>query len=340
MFMGESHYQIVKRDHRENYGCKVIDSKKYKIKKPTIFCLGGNGCVSVKEANGFCKIAENLVGLNYKEDSDAGLVDLVDIVGIVYGAENSQKMNAYGLSNFCTGIFSGEEVDEFVNDILLPLCKDDDGNALPIEEACRNFSLITFFTYCYGAVALISLLYNLSVKLKALGYSDGEIHKLMGSTMQITYASLSFGCPVPTLEVVSKEDLTIGDFYYEKGCFSKGVNLIHHVANEYFGKKSKTRDFESIGIYSSRLRNFQKKGEDEHAVKIISRDKEWRSIYEDKNLDIVSQMVGYALAKSVVNSIDNSYSKKFVPKCSLLELLWDLDDIKSTYSEEELLIMK
>jgi len=336
--MFKKHFEIGKRNLKSENHWEILTE--YRITKPTIICLGGNGTISSREANNVCKIAEGLIGLKAQEGKEEATYDSVDVIGVVYGLEVSEIADRFGLNSFRAGKLSDDDIDEIINEMLLPLCFDDEGNLLDIDSACKNMSLITFFTYCYGATALFEIMYFFNKKLVNLGYSKEEVRKLLSCTAQVTFAPYTSAIFVPTIEIVSREDLSIGNYYDDMKCFVEGVNLVYQKEYTHMRGKSPSRHFDSLGIYSSKLLNNSRDVENEHVVTLIARDCNWASLYFDKNNDIVSQMVGYSLARFVANSIENANSDKKVDKISFVELLEELEDIKRKYTNEELKVRK
>ena len=92
--------------------------------------------------------------------------------------------------------------------------------------------------------------------------------------------------------------------------------------------------FDSIHIYSSSLRNGSKGNE--HNLSLLARDGGWNADYEP-NADCVSQMMAWALCRSVENGLDNKKSKTFVPKPPLEDLMEELENIKNDFTAEQLM---
>lgn len=60
----------------------------------------------------------------------------------------------------------------------------------------------------------------------------------------------------------------------------------------------------------------------------------WKSVVDSKKADCVSQMMSYALARSVANGMRNADSKTYQPKISMPKLLFEINTIKDTYKNE------
>lgn len=72
----------------------------------------------------------------------------------------------------------------------------------------------------------------------------------------------------------------------------------------------------------------------EHCVGIIERDMHWKSVVDSKNADCVSQMMSYALARSVANGMRNADSKTYQPKIPMSQLLEEMNSIKNSFQKE------
>ena len=170
--------------------------KNLKISKPLIICLSGNGTKTELEANGFCKLAESLLGDKSQE---------VDLLGVAYGVKDEQQSKR--------GELSSKDVELLVDNILIPLCKNEkNGELLSIEDCCRNLSLITFFTFCHGNKEVKNILEKFNERLEDKGLSKQDISILTQSLFEINYAKETDCVPCPQISVASAQD-TIGNVF-------------------------------------------------------------------------------------------------------------------------------
>lgn len=306
--------------------------EEYSPEKPVVVCVGGNGTVSENSANGVCKFVENYLQLLFKKNGMNHVYDYVDIIGAVYpSGDNPSK-----------GKFSKEDTDKFVDEFLIKLIQDENDELVPLNEACRRLSGVTFFTFCMGHLEVDKIMRAFYKELKVLGYSQQERDVLMLSTFEISYAPLTYGSVIPVMFVDSKQDEMLNSAWKNKETSIQidenlnGVAVKHEKYGDPLlsGVAVSEAIFDAIHIYSSKLRNNVE--EDEHNLSLLSRDGGWNAKYEP-NADCVSQMIAWALSRSVENGIDNKKSKKFVPKMTFEELMQELESIKNDFSEEQLM---
>ena len=108
-----------------------LDLGKFQLKKPIVICLSGNATINEESANGFCKMAERLLGLKLNTDSSEDIYEYVDLIGVSYAPYKKSG----------TGCLTDEEIDNMVDSIMLPLCVDNKGKALSIDQVCKNLSV-------------------------------------------------------------------------------------------------------------------------------------------------------------------------------------------------------
>ena len=74
-----------------------LDLSSYKMTKPIVICLSGNATINEREANGFCKTAENLMGLKLSSDNPEEIYEYADLIGVSYfnreGSETGRLTN-------------------------------------------------------------------------------------------------------------------------------------------------------------------------------------------------------------------------------------------------------
>ena len=304
----------------------------YNPNKPVVVCIGGNGTISEESANGMCKFVENYLQLLFKEKGINRVYDYIDIVGAVYPVQENNER----------GKFSKEDINDFVDGFLIKLLQDENDELVPLNEACRRLSQITFFTFCKGHFEVYKIMRAFYKELQVLGYSKQECDILMLSTFEVSYAPLIYASLIPVVYVDSKQDEMLNYVWKNKETKVQLDENLNGVAVKYerfgdpllSGVALSEAVFDSIHIYSSRLRNNVESNE--HNLSILSRDGGWNARYEP-NADCVSQMTAWALSRAVENGIDNFKSKKLVPKMPLEELMKEMEAIKKDFSEEELM---
>ena len=305
---------------------------KYSPDKHVVVWIGGNGTVLESYSNGGCKYIENFLQLLFKKNGVNRVYDYVDIIGAVYPTEGDSKK----------GKFSKEDTDNFVDNFMLKRVQNENEELLPLNEACRRLSGVTFFTFCRGHLELDKILRAFYKELNILGYSIEECNIMMLSMFEVSFAPMTYGSMIPALFVDTKQDEMLNSAWKNKQTASQFDDNLNGIAVKYerygdallSGVAVSEALFDSIHIYSSRLRN-NVEG-DEHKLSIVARDGRWDSKYEP-NADCVSQMIAWTLSRMVENGLENRKSKMFIPKPPLEELLLELESIKNYFSEEQLM---
>lgn len=158
-----------------------LDLADFKLKLPLIVCLSGSGTRTTADANGFCKLAESLLGEK---------AQLTTILGASYSFDEKKPPNT-------PAAFSDEEVNFLVEKVLLPLCQDKQGNLYPLDKCCKNLSLVTFFTFCHGSTETERIIQKLDEVLQSKGFSEEQVKQANASLLEISYDSevRSTSCP-------------------------------------------------------------------------------------------------------------------------------------------------
>lgn len=342
-----------KRDLNSIDHWKRLDLEKYSITKPTIICLGGNGTISERKANNFCKLAERLVGLKIESDNVYSSYNNVEVLGFSYGT-NAEDETA--------GQFDKDDINSIVSNLLLPLCLDTEGQRLDAEKASQNFSLVTFFSHCHGAREVANLTNVLNKKMLIAGYKQDEIDQIFGHTFQLSYCPNTDEAPIPTVRIDSYTDshnLDLPKIFKDSYGYTVDGIDIQYDAPGFFRKQKRWflthKNSDIISIVSSRLLNFKEPTIDPHTTDlqdpknrvqvvdehniydVFKRDPEtWADETGAKNADTVSQMAAHCLALNVANSMANYESNTLVPKLAFSDLKDYLEDIKLTYSQDEI----
>ena len=293
-----------------------LDLEEYKVEKPIVICLSGNATIDEKDANGFCKTAENLMGLKLSSDDPESIYEYADLIGVSYANREGRD----------TGALTQEDIDALVTNVLMPLCVDEMVQRLPLEQVCKNVSAVTFFSFCHGAIESFNICKTFNIKLiKELGFNGDETDKILTSMMEVSYSPRTTGCLTPRVSAYSARDTKNAAFLLDYDFAEQSVvtkEIKQDIKNKVF--------FDSIDIYAARLSEFNR---DEHGVNIIRRDTDWESMDKSANADCVSQMLGYALARAVANSINNFNSSTYIPKITMEQLLGEINDIQQAFEK-------
>ncbi|MBE5735531.1 MAG: hypothetical protein E7361_03705 [Clostridiales bacterium] len=319
----------------ENHWQK-LETKDFKINRPTMICLGGNGTIDERKANNFCKMAERLMSLRLDSTNDYSSFRNFDVLGFSYGVEKDGDT---------VGQFNSDDHCDIVSNLLIPLCVDNNGKRLSLAEACKNFSMLSFFTHCQGAKELNNIMGVAKKQMLIKGFSQEEITNIMSHSFQATYSPIQDEIYVPTVRVDSFTDslhMGMSRIYRETyGHKLNGVNIFYEPARTFRNQPSGYTHQDLLYIYSSRLLNTTENTDlrnirDEHyATGIIEMDKNWNNVSGAVNAEVVSKMLGYAMALNGARQISAYINEDFSP-ISLGTLKTDLDDILAGYNKEDL----
>ncbi len=322
---------LVKENHWE-----PLFVEDYVIDKPTVICLGGNATIDDLEANGFCKQAENMLGL-IKRGRFESISDRVDLLGFGYARHNSGEE---------TGELPLDFVDEFVDKVLLPLFSKD-GERLTFTMARKNMSKLSFFTYCQGQIEANKIMDSLDVKLSALGYDDYEIDAINNATINVAFAPLDDRANyMPTIRVLSLRDERVGGdvsqiLNKQEMASLDGICVRTDEAGTIYGTPRKRAISGSINVISSQLLNATGRTIDEHLASIVSRDNNWGikefannngDLVASGNADCISQIMSYALGLAIENGEKNMVSETYIPNTFYTTLPDEISSIVAGFS--------
>ena len=340
--MSQDRALFLRRDYSKEHHCELLNLDNFSSEKPIVLCLGGNATTTPSSANGFCKLPEHQLKLMFDGRDNSNVLNYVDLIGVSYPLANNSMF----------GRLAMEDVADIVDKMLMPRLLDKDGNKLTLDIACKNFSQVTFFSFCHGQSEAYYIGYELMCKLRNVGYTLTEVDKILNSTMHICYAGVNPKDIFPTVRVDSGYDRNNNmDWFVDGAEYFLGHELdgietrIEHKGDATCcGKSHSIRG--CLHIYSSKLRNDTIKDFNEHAAKLMDRDENWNARMKDtkgnfielgKNGDCVSQMMSWALCRAVENGLINAQSDTYIPKQTYEELKAELDSIQMAYTTEELM---
>lgn len=344
------------------YHMELVDSKNLTFDKPTVFCISGNGTNSEYEANALGSQAERYLDLLFKaeiKNSKTSVIETIqplnkcDIYSVIYNGDKSIDKSLL----------------EQIVKAMFALLVDKNGNRLELEQAKKNMSRLSFFTFCAGNVQLTNILFKLARQLYQVGYNDNEILLIFNASLEVSYAPNGEERNViPSVRIISNKDThngwsSVNDLIQGNVLKAKDENAeILEVTDDFdgialhqdnpgtlYGLSREFATANSIQIITSKLLNAANENFEEHDISLIKRDENWNLrpftpdknkpeiSYSSPNADCVSQMVAWALCKGVENSVQNFESDKYVPNTYYNELMEDFESIMDSYKQGELL---
>lgn len=366
-----------KRDYGTDVHWQKLNLDEYETDKPIIVCLSGNGTKTEQLANGFCKRVEKMLELLLKDKSvseDIKAEDYVDILGCCYGRDTKYlfcpddegfrelypDVNKYAedfpeameMGNM-SNTFSNAEAKQFAENVLLSKCLNKEGKRLPIDECQRGVSQVIFFTYCYGAQALNSIMDNFEVALLKVGFARADIQKIIDSMSHVSFARKEYSRKIPTTFFYAVNDFDIGSINYlrksmlennsqlkTKLCKAGEKTFGQTYAEERFGDETTSECLEFAYMGIEEKEDFSSH-DAEHYIANMDRDDNWDIINKRKGIyNPISQMMSWALCRAVENGLNNAKATEYIPKISMEEMENELMSIYTSFSSEDLMTNK
>lgn len=310
----EKNFEILRRDGDHKWSS--IDLSTYSADRTTILVLGGSGTNDDIATKGNANIISTMLGV-FNQD--------VDLLTINY---NNVKL----VVDDCT---------KLVNALFLPQISKN-GKKLDLDLACKNMRRFNIFAHCFGAMVVLSeLIWQLSVALTKLDYTDEEQALITKQIFTVSYASKYMPDEVTGLEVLSvNESVFLREGLGLAQKFFKNLDKIKMSPYDYnkfkYGDELENMQFinESDRCYVMPDENkislvastFSNSGSyDDHTMTPLKRTENWgKHESATPTGDVVSKCVGASLCNAVANSILNLKSEKHIP-FKLEELREQLD---------------
>ena len=344
---------LFKQDTNNRGRGHIMGLKDFSVEKPTIICLGGDQTFRDSLIKDLCDTVGRIIGLGVQGPREIASYNNIDVVGIYYGQDKETD------KTFC---LSEEDRDDIVNHILLPLCVDEEGKLLPLEQICKNFSLLNFFTHCHGAFELYKITAKLHKILLDKGLTNEQAHEVYAHSFHCSYAANWHESFYPTMYMYSLIDACFRHIdYVYSGCYGEvldGVSIKYDLPGKFMTENISSRNYnehvhhDSIIVFSSRLVNPPPEGKryfehiyDEHSYRFLDRcSKNWRSTGVDSvytpNADLVSQMAAYAMAVNITASLHTYRTNKLTKRMPIVELKTELESLIESFRKEDLQLHK
>jgi hypothetical protein len=348
-----SRYQFIARDRHAPNNCKIVNIKDLDPKKALVICCGGNGTITPRKANFVASNVEGMLGIKVEDsNSDNYSYNHLNIISVAYGRTNEE--DPYGRLDM-------DEYHEIATDLFTTRCLDENGNDLPFDQICKNFSLLTCFSHCEGGISIKNIFASLTRQLSQKGYTKEQIQTITAQPMQIAYAPYCYDTPVPTIRFNSLTDSLNKSlpeiFENVYGHKLDGIETQLDKEGYYMSSKNPFIKHNLLSVYCSRLLNVKENMDlstlvDEHTICYLRRDEHWKSDAiatwkeggrepwekDPVAADVFSQTVSYALAVAVSNSIQNSWSEKLIPNPPMSEIKEGIDSIIQGVCQDDLKI--
>lgn len=141
----------------ENHWREAAENFSFADKK-TILILPGSGTNSAGQANGMCKIAEDMIPENIRDSWQICSMHYADSYTI----------------HIPTVIRAQRMFDKYFVPLIAHKDDNDDLHRLPTQEAMKNMRNLVIFTHCYGGYIMDALEEQLKQTMQELNYSPEE----------------------------------------------------------------------------------------------------------------------------------------------------------------------
>ena len=327
--MGQlEHYCIGKIDLNAENRWTILNGKKFRIEKPTVICCGGNKTLNAKGAHYMCSLAQNLIGVKGRIDPhEIASIDDIDFVGIGYGA-NKQIGDDLSPSNI--GYLVEEEIAELAKSLFAPLYLD--GNQIrPQEQIVKNFSLITFFSHCYGSKEVNDITYQAYKDMLIAGVEKQIAEEAFSQVFVVSYAPWQ-STICPSLQVIPEKDSVL------LGGPTRASVTTDFLRNRHIypgkGTVAYKENANTVTVFVSDMTNHS---EDEHGIAVVRRNKQWQFLDADVAYgNEVSMAMAVGLSESIKAGILNQRNVEFTPKPTVDDILRKVQSILGKTQNHEL----
>lgn len=169
------HFRIGLRDNSAPNHWREINQKYPFAKRKTVLVLPGSAAHSAKDANGMCKVIENMISEKERKN--------VDICSVYYPEKTRHREGA------------AERALTLLDEYILPLVakknKDGDLEKISADKAAKNLRNLILFTHCYGTYMVESIDRHLAQDLKDLNYTEQEANKIQKQLFVVHHNSIS-----------------------------------------------------------------------------------------------------------------------------------------------------
>lgn len=337
--------EIGMRDLAAQHHYRVLNPNTLQFSnRPIIIGLSGNGATDNRDANGIAKIIQTHLDLMFKTEDGKKPLDYVDIMGIKYARKIKHDYCGYLTKSFA----------DQLTDAMVRLLTDENGKRLSLDQAQRNFSRITFFTYCQGNLSLNDIIDLLNEKLLKLDYTEAEVIAINNASMEVSFeAPNNADNKIPNVRILSLNDPAVSsDLEYlvctdEKFKNLNGIALHQDRPGYLYGRPRSGATAPSIQVISSKILNAYKGFHiiyDDHNLNCVSFNKNWElkpckingKDLVSPNAKCVAESIALALCAGVQHSLDNLTAQTYQPNRHWHQLPAELQYNIDSYDQKKL----
>lgn len=162
------------RDYNADNHWRDCDEEFSLLGKKTILILPGSGAQSAKQANGMCKIAEDLLPEAQK--------DKWQICSMHYEGDDMGKIPMV--------IRATDLLDNYLVPLFTTKDKEGDLHKIDAQTAAQNLRNVVIFTHCYGGYVGKEIERKMSELMTEIGYTDRERDNIMKQMIVIQHNNI------------------------------------------------------------------------------------------------------------------------------------------------------
>ncbi len=203
------------RDYNADNHWRDCDEEFSLLGKKTILILPGSGAQSAKQANGMCKIAEDLLPEAQK--------DKWQICSMHYEGDDMGKIPMV--------IRATDLLDNYLVPLFTTKDKEGDLHKIDAQTAAQNLRNVVIFAHCYGGYVVKEIERKMSELMTEIGYTDKERDNIMKQTIVIQHNNIDtniseYHSKMTNLIRITQQDEKNGLDGYECG------NLTHYISQQ------------------------------------------------------------------------------------------------------------
>jgi len=343
--------KLIKRNHDMPDKYERFDAEKLAgLKGPIVFCMSGNFASDEKKINNYFQMTEDLLGITAKQSGKgADFSKLVHLVGTIYSDRGNLEFGEYKelmstlLMSRCVRDGSNLPVDEICKNL----------SQITFFTYCRGATVATNLMEKFGdalkdrgfSEADIDKIYSSMLHITFAPEIDGKHDSTPDPTVKPLPRSRYE--KMPSIRIKSFNDFIINSdrSHGLKGRLQADYEEIYGKLDGVavkFNDPANMIKKDNVTIFTSNLieGNTEKVPQNEHCISILkrraieSRDAKgepngWRLFGkfvhdktqevvkvedENRNADLVSQGLAYALAENIVHGINNQHSDHYIPR--------------------------
>lgn len=240
-------FRIGLRDSSASNHWREINKKYPFAKRKTVLVLPGSAAHSAQDANGMCKVVENMISEKERKN--------VDICSLYYPEKTKHRE---GSAERALGL-----LDEYIIPLVSKQDKEGYFEKISADKAAKNLRNLILFTHCYGTYMVEAIDAQLSRDLRDLGYSEQEANNIQKQLFVVHHNSISDKMGKVKMKSTNLFRLTQADEHRKDNMFSSD-GFQYFVQTELLNKDEALYVKVGENVRALVVRQITEEGEDEH----------------------------------------------------------------------------